>query len=377
MANIGVTMSLALVTGGKLFYFLASLVVFGLIILFHEGGHFLVAKLKKVRVEEFAVGFGPPLYQKKVGETLYSIRLIPLGGYVKLTGEDEEPADPLDSSNFQNKSFLDRMAIVVAGPLMNYILAFLFLWFSAITFGIPAGDKFSTTLGEILPGSQAQLAGLKEKDQVLAIWCFHKQQHGKELESNEGMEMKKIISTHAGEKLRLIVKRGNEIKEFLATPTGEIGSKDGKLGFMMVPVYKKVNPFVAIYESALDVYIFNKQMIMGLYYVITKKIKSGVSGPVGIVSMMIHQGAQYGFFYFLNLAAIINVCVGFFNLLPIPALDGMRLVFLFIGSLRGRSISQKKEGFVHYIGFILLILLILVVTYQDILRIVRGDNLIK
>ncbi|MCR4440935.1 MAG: RIP metalloprotease RseP [Peptococcaceae bacterium] len=343
--------------------FVASLIIFGLIIFFHEFGHYLLAKITGVRVEEFALGMGPKIVAKKWGETIYSIRALPLGGFCRMAGEtgsgDYESSASHDPRRFDQKPVWARIAVIASGPLMNFVLAvFIFTaLFSAI--GIP--EDYTTKIGSVVAGSPAEQAGLRAGDRVERI-------NG--IDVNSWRELVSIIHGSAGKKIELEIARGKSTIVVEATPKLDPESNVGMIGITPEePRWKKVGFWEGLkngYQRTVDI---TRLTIVGLVEMITGRTSTeGIAGPVGIIQM-IGESARFGLVYLVNLTALISINLGLINLLPIPALDGSRLLFLIFEGVRGRPVNPAKENFVHLVGFILLMVLMVFITYRDIIRI--------
>ncbi|NLN14678.1 MAG: RIP metalloprotease RseP [Tissierellia bacterium] len=325
----------------------AAIFVFLLVILLHELGHFSIAKLVGIKVNEFSIGMGPKLFQTRKGETQYSLRLLPIGGYVRMEGEEEDSNDP---RAFNNASTLARIAVVAAGAIMNFILAFVV--FSIVSFNL--GEP-TTTIGEILPDSPAQHGGLMEGDRIIAI---------NQTETKSWDELSNAIANSDGNELDIRIIRDGKEENLYIKPS----LQEGRLMIGIVPKYEKslLAGIRGGFESTIT--------FIGLMFDFVKMLFTGqvtiehLSGPVGVINE-IGQAAKMGFLNLLLLLGFISVNLGFFNLLPIPALDGSRLVFLFIELIRGKPVNPEKENFVHFVGLIFLLGLMLVVTYKDLLRI--------
>ncbi|KJS23457.1 MAG: hypothetical protein VR72_01160 [Clostridiaceae bacterium BRH_c20a] len=339
-----------------------AIIIFGLLIFVHEFGHFIVAKFVGIRVEEFSIGMGPKAYSVQKGETLYSIRILPIGGYVKMTGEsgieEEDILTANDPGRFSSKSVAQRAGVVIAGPLMNFLLAiFLFALFFTLV-GIPTADT-STIIGEVVAGSPAENAGLRAGDKIIAI-------DGKNVE--QWSEMVELIHNQPGEELHFIIDRSGNKLELNIIPKLDTESKVGLIGVTPNSQWNKVNPLKALgiaLQRTFEIIIFT---FIAIVQMITGKLGAGeVTGPVGIVKL-IGESAQVGLIYLVNLTALISINLGLLNLLPIPALDGSKLIFLGIEGLRGKPIDARKENFVHIIGFALLMTLMLIITYRDIIK---------
>lgn len=339
-----------------------ALFIFGVLIFVHEFGHFIIAKLVGIRVEEFSIGMGPKAFSTQKGETLYSIRLLPIGGYVKMTGEsgiEEEDIKIInDPKRFNNKTAGQRAAVVVAGPIMNFLLAVILfaLFFSFV--GMPIANN-STIIGEVMADSPAQKVGLKSGDQIVAIDGHN---------VNEWSEMVKLIHSQPGQELDFNIDRKGQSINLKITPELDPESKVGLIGVIPSTYWEKVNPFKAFglaVKRTIDIVVFT---FVAIVQMVTGHMGTGdVAGPVGIVQL-IGESAQVGLIYLINLTALISINLGLLNLLPIPALDGSKLIFLGIEGIRGKPVDARKENFVHIIGFALLMTLMLFVTYRDIVK---------
>lgn len=333
---------------------IASIVIFGLLIFVHELGHFVVARLVRIKVLEFAIGLGKELFSRqKEGGTRYSLRLFPLGGFCRLLGEDPEEA--LKEGSFQKKPLVSRLAVISAGSLMNFLLAVLL--FSLVYFffwGVPQSQ--TTQIGEILPESRAYEAGLQPGDIILAI---------------DGLEMKDwddiiaYINANPERQITLLVQRDNTALSITVVPAGETGK--GLIG--IVPVYKKYIFFRSIALGFNYTWFFIKLIFVSLYQMITGVIPADIAGPVGIVAI-VAEVTKTGLGNLFYLAAIISINLGIINLLPIPALDGSRIIFLVLEGIRGKPIDPQKEGFIHFVGFTVLIILMILIAFQDITRLI-------
>lgn len=335
----------------------AAVFVFAIMILFHELGHYLMAKRVGIKVNEFSLGFGPLLCKWGRGETTYSLRLLPLGGYVRMAGM--EPGDEHEERGFNRKSVWQRMSVISAGPLMNFVLAlFLFVFtFSAI--GIPTPSD-SNVLGGVIQGQPAAKAGLKAGDRIVSI-------DGTPVSTWTGMAA--IIQENAGNPLKITVERDGRRHTFTVEPVYDSQQQKAVIGVRQVLHYQRQGLFNSIKLGVIQAVGFIVLIIKSLVLMFTGPISAAdVAGPVGI-TRMIGEAARSGLAYLLNFAGILSINLGLINLLPIPALDGSRLVFLGLEKLRGRPVEPERENFIHLIGFTLLMFLILVISYNDIMRI--------
>lgn len=347
---------------------IAVVVVLGGLVFFHELGHFLAAKRAGVQVDEFALGFGPLLFGRRRGETLYSLRLLPLGGFVRMAGmypEGELPPDErlaaagarpqpvAPGRGFNDKPVGTRMFIIAAGPLMNVVLAIaLFI----VAYGVLGVPQPTLTVDGVVAGMPAAEAGLGPGDRLIAI-------DGRTLHTWD--DLRRMVQAAPGRPLTFTVERDGARREVRITPASEAGR--GVIGVYPRFANRRFGLVEAVARGLADTAAVVAGWFVGIAGVIAGHGQGGVMGPVGIADT-IAQASQAGIVNLLLLAAVISVNLGLVNILPIPALDGSRLVFLAWERLRGKPIDPEKEGFIHFIGFAMLILLILVITYHDVLR---------
>ncbi|AZU61521.1 RIP metalloprotease RseP [Neobacillus mesonae] len=412
---------------------IAFIVIFGALVFFHEFGHFIFAKRAGILCREFAIGMGPKVFSHKKGETTYTIRLLPIGGFVRMAGEDPEmveikpgyrigllfnkeekitkiilnnkdkypncriveveyadiekdliikgyPDDendqlqsfsidpsavivengvesqiaPIDRQ-FASKSLGQRFMTIFAGPMMNFVLAFIVFILIALLQGVPTNEP---KLGVITPDGAAKAAGLQKGDIIQSI-------NGSEITSwNDVVE---IIRKNPNEKLDFSIVRNGQEKEVQVTPQEKTvdGNNVGIIG-VYSPVEK--SPVQAITAGAKETYFWTTQIFVMVGKLVTGQFSiDALSGPVGIYYST-DEVAKSGIYYLMKWAGILSINLGIMNLLPIPALDGGRLMFFAIEAVRGKPIDRQKEGMVHFIGFALLMLLMLVVTWNDIQR---------
>jgi len=349
---------------------LIFILILGLLVFVHELGHFLSAKKSGMRVEEFGFGFPPRLFRVKRGETTYSINLIPLGGFVKIAGEDGEARE--DPGSFTAKSYGRRGFVLVAGVAMNVLLA-ASLFSLGYKIGAPQIIDDQTQgnvknpkvqILEITPDSPAEAAGFQIGDILRGI-------NGQNV--SEVAETQKAIAASAGEEADFIVQRGKELLSLKAMPRSEFPAGDGPLGVGLVKTAIISYSWPrAIKEGFLDTAYALKLITTTFYHllanmIISGKIAADLSGPVG-VAVMTSRASQMGFIYLLQFTGLLSVNLAIINILPIPALDGGRLLFLAIESIRRRPLNRKVEQWVNTAGFAVLIILMLLVTFRDVSR---------
>ncbi|PKM92949.1 MAG: hypothetical protein CVU80_00650 [Elusimicrobia bacterium HGW-Elusimicrobia-4] len=342
---------------------LAVAVMFGFVILIHEFGHFIVAKKLKVKVLDFAFGFGPPIFKWTKNETRYSVRPIPFGGFVKMAGEeiDEIGGAP---DEFFSKKWYERIAIVSAGAIMNYISAFIIFLFIISVWGL---QHQRPVVKLVEKKSPAFVAGLTSGDEIVAI-------NGNKIE-DAGI-VSKIVKTSADKELVFSVKRKEEIIDIKITPKYDEKIKMSRVGIVYdmssSPIVIKVGFVKAIKESFNQIIFWTITPLKYLYMKLTLwEAPSEVSGPVGIMQAAYHA-AKLGFKTFLYFIAIVSVALGMFNLLPIPIVDGGHIAFYLFEGISRKKLNKKVMQFANSVGFALLITLALYATYQDILRTKNG-----
>ncbi|SDG70390.1 RIP metalloprotease RseP [Marvinbryantia formatexigens] len=335
-----------------------ALILFSLIILFHEFGHFLLAKKNGVTVVEFSLGMGPRILSREWHGTRYSWKLLPFGGSCMMLGEDEEESG---EGSFGSKSVWARISIIAAGPVFNFILAFLL---SLIIVGLYGYDP--AVIRGVEEGSPAQEAGLQEGDIVTKM-------NGKRIYL--AREVSNYISLHQGEDITLTYKHDGETNTVHIVP---VQDEDGyyRMGVSVNVSYVKGNLLQVIKYSACEVRYWIDLSIESVRMLVTGKagIKD-MSGPVGVVSMIgetYTESAKVSMFAvvinMLNMGIFLSATLGVMNLLPLPALDGGRLVFLIIEAIRGKRVNPDKEAMVHFVGLMALMVLMVVVMYNDVAR---------
>ena len=355
--------------------------VFAFLIVFHEYGHYAFGKLFGVRVDEFSVGFGPRLAGFHRGETDYSLRILPLGGFCRLAGLEAEPDDlardqlaprdetasgrdaaaPIPESippgrSFRDKPFWQRLLIIAAGPLFNIALAVLFFALVFSWVGVP-GDP-TLLVQSVQSGTPAQQVGLQTGDRLISV-------NGVQLSDWSDFQHK-VLDSH-GEEIRLGIERDGQQRVLTIIPklrddgTAYIGVYPAS-EMQRMPVGRGLGQaFVATWGVLVG-------WFQGIGMMFSNAAGVDVMGPIGI-GEQIYQASQLGAAYLLMWAALISANLGLINLLPIPALDGSHLLFIAIEWVRGRPVDPDKQNTVTFIGFALLMLLMLVITYRDLVRI--------
>jgi regulator of sigma E protease len=411
---------------------IAFIVIFGVLVFFHELGHLYFAKKAGILCREFAIGFGPKVFSFFRNETMYTIRLLPLGGYVRYAGEDPETdeikpgthvgllfnqqneviklvvdgfdrfqdllfveVDSIDlehkleligveegkeqiqtfkinekafvvnegkenqiapyNRQFNSKSVGKRAIAIFAGPMMNFVLAFFIFILLGLLQGTPVNDA---KIGQLVSSGPASQAGLKTGDVVLSI---------NNQPVSKWNEVVDIVRKNPDQNLKFIIKRDNQEKTLTVIPKAE-ESKGTKYG--LIGVYQPVekNIINSVKYGVTETINWTEQIVTAVGHLVTGQFSiNNLSGPVGIYQVT-EQATQAGIFYLMKWAAFLSINLGIMNLLPLPALDGGRLLFFAIEALRGRPIDRQKEGIVHFIGFALLMLLMIIVTWNDIKR---------
>jgi RIP metalloprotease RseP len=327
-----------------------SLIVFAVLIIFHEFGHFVVAKITGVKVIEFSVGMGPQLLSKDYGGTKYSLRLLPIGGYCQMYGEDGKEKD---EGSFTSKSPFNRLLIISAGPAMNLLLAVLLFFIIGMYLGVP-----TTTIKGVMHNYPADKVGLIAGDTIIAI---------NNTRINNWVKLSDEISRDDNEK-KLTILRDNELINLRIKPIYDEETKRYIIG--IEPEISR-KPLLVLAWGLQQVYTVSKSIILTLGSLLLTGLNlSGFVGPVGVINL-IGQVTKTGFINLMNLAAIISINLGIFNIFPIPPLDGSRILFIFIEMVRGKPIEPEKENAVHFIGFILLMIFSAIITYRDIINLSR------
>lgn len=348
-------------------YVILAIFLFGVLIAVHELGHFMVAKACGVKVEEFAIGMGPALFKRQKGETLYSLRCVPIGGFCAMAGEDEDSEDP---RAFTNQAAWKRALILAAGSFMNFLLGLIIvlgLYWNAGSFRAPVLADFM----EGCPYESAQ--GLQAGDRFYSIDGHRIYQYydvADFLARGDGRY--DIVLIRDGEKIRL--------EDYALVPLEYEGQENRMYGFYLG--YDEASPGVKLRYTWNTAMEFGRWVWMGLQQLVSGQVGLGdMSGPVGIVDMMAETGEQAestadAVYNILYLGAFIAVNLAMMNMLPIPALDGGRIFFLLITwaieSLSHRRLNPKYEGYIHAAGMVMLLGLMAIVMFNDIFRIVTG-----
>lgn len=409
---------------------ISSILVFSLLVLVHEYGHFKTAKSVGIKIFEFSIGMGPVLHtwQKSEEDTKYSLRLLPIGGFVSMEGEDDASSDITSDSNFNSKTPWERFKVIIAGPLMNFLLAILIYILISTIYG-----NAGTTISILDEGSEMYEAGIREGDKVISVndenvyiwddlvykitadeqaYAVVVDRDGSELKFDVEQYYRKLIgitfvmdgdlpttsisvSNSASSAYDAGMRTGDEIikingvdvndyleiKQLITDSTGSVNItalRDGKEQiFEVVPASSLALGFTTKIEKSFVTAVVSSIYKTGYYIklmfgfigkLFTGQLASdSIGGPVQVVSM-IGESAKNGMYSLLNLAAFISINLGFMNLLPIPALDGSKLLFIIVEKIRGKRIPVEKEAYVHFIGFVMLMGFMIIITYKDIIK---------
>lgn len=333
----------------------------GVLIFIHELGHFLAAKAVGIKVHEFSMGlFGPKLYGFRRGETDYTLRLfVFLGGFVRMAGMNPEEPDYNDERGFNRKPVWQRMLVIGAGPFMNFVLALLMFTFIAGALGLPVRGDPAPVIGDVETTGVAVKAGIEPGDRVVSI-------NGQPIASWEQMVAR--IHGSLGVPLKIELERAGRRWTVEVTPgPNPLDAKKGAIGIMPRYIVERLGLSDSLKYGAIQTVGVTAMWFKSIGGMIRREVPADVVGPVGI-ARMVGQAARVGAAQVLFLGALLSVTLGIINLLPLPALDGGRLVFLGFEGVRGKPVDPAKENFVHFIGFAILILLALIITYRDIIN---------
>ena len=349
----------------------AFVIVLGILVFFHELGHFLLARFFGVGVETFSLGFGPKIYQRKVGTTQYCISMIPLGGYVKMVGE--EPGAPLAEADiplsFNHKKLYQKILIVAAGPLFNFLLAFLIFYvifqFSGLYFVNPV-------VGEVTANSPALAADMRTGDRVVAI-------DNKPVNSWD--DMVTLIGEGTGAPLSIQVERDGRYHLLQVTPEAKVSKnifgEDVKRFMIGVAASGEVthvglNPFQALWQGALRTWNIVELTLLSVVKIFNGSVSADTLGGPIMIAQMAGKQAQAGMANFFFFIAMLSVNLGIINLFPVPVLDGGHIVFFFYEAVTGKAADEKFREQANRFGMGLLLALMVFVFYNDIIRIFNG-----
>ncbi|KKU53180.1 MAG: hypothetical protein A3F26_01505 [Candidatus Ryanbacteria bacterium RIFCSPHIGHO2_12_FULL_47_12b] len=333
-----------------------------LLVVSHEFGHFFAARFFKVRVEEFGVGIPPRLFGFRWKETFWTINALPLGGFVKIFGEEEDINDP---QSFSARSYLVKSLIVSAGVIANILTAFVLLTI-IVGFGIP---QFTTELSAIQKGSPAEEVGMRAGDKIVNL-DNHSTSAPLTVE-----DVQKYIAANVGTKVVIIVERNGDKIPFTLVPRRNPPEGEGALGIVFDISIQRVPWYQIPWEGLKATYAGLQVIVAGLLFFFFQLFTTGTTpgdivGPVGI-AVIATETYRFGFIAFLQLVALLSLNLAVINILPIPALDGGRIFFFVIEKIRGKVIPARVAGLIHSIFFIALIVLLLWISWHDVINLKR------
>lgn len=352
---------------------LVFILVLTVLVLIHELGHFFVAKKFGIKVEEFGFGLPPRAFGRKIGETIYSINWLPIGGFVKLYGEDSAGGGQLKINRaFYARPAWQKFLVVVAGVFMNFVLAVAILsfLFGAVGIAVPGKD---VVINQVVKNSPADIAGIKKGDVISFIG---------NVRINNTQQLVSETRKHLGGKISVIVRSGSQTKTIIVAPRKTYPKGEGPLGVAISQNFeiKKYSWYEAPIVGTKEAFKVSALIVTGLGTVVYQLITSGVvpkdvAGPVGIAQLT-GQFVQVGPFAVLSFVALLSLNLAILNILPIPALDGGRLFFILIEAVTRKKVNQRFESLAHAIGMAILLALIALVTLHDLTRLISGQPLI-
>lgn len=338
-----------------------SILIFILVIfvatLVHEAGHFVLARIFGVGVYEFSIGFGPRIFKSKYKETDLSVRILPLGGFVRIAGLDEGEVPP-GTKRFDEIRSFQKILVILAGPVMNIIMAAV-LFTLVFTQGVYVPDLRIQSVSSDFPAAKA---GIQVGDRIVSV-------NGISIKTPN--DLIRIVSESKGEKLNLTLLRDGKDINISLYP--EFDQKDNRylIGIMFDRTMKKYSVLESVYMGFTQTISWAIALVVSIWMLISGQVPVGsLAGPIGIANML-GQAANEGPTALLFFVGFLSLNLGILNLLPIPALDGSRILFLIIEMIRGKPIDPKKENFIHVAGFVFLILLMIFVSYFDVLRLFK------
>ena len=337
----------------------SAVFVFGLLVLVHEWGHFITAKMTNMRVDEFAIGFGPKLISWQKGETLYALRAIPLGGFNRIAGMDldEEENDAGDRAYFKRPIWA-RMIVILAGSVMNFVLPVILLFLIFLCVGVQTPST-EPIVGAVMANRPAASAGIMAGDRITSI-------NGQTI--NEWANISEVFKDSAGKPFEVTYLRGDESRHTTVIPVLDESSNRVVIGIQGSVVSQEVSIGEAASLSVEKTWRIFKAMLEALAMLVTKEgASSELSGPIG-VAQMAGEVAQHGFIPLLNFAAFLSLNLGIVNLLPVPALDGGHFITLVIEAVRGKQMSKKAMYYIQAVGVVILMSLMIFATFNDITR---------
>lgn len=339
---------------------LLAILALGVLIIVHEGGHFLVARLSGMRVDRFSIGFGPTLWSVKRGETLYQLAAVPLGGFVQIAGLNpgEEGMTPDDPRAYPNRPVWQRLATIFAGPGTNYIFAVLMLLGMFLAWGVPGLGK-APVVDELVEGKPAALAGFEPEDEIVAV-------DGKPV--HEVQEVAPLVNASQGKAVTVNLLRNG--KPLAITVKPEKDGSDYRIGVSLgvTQTWEQVPTRERVMRALVYPIDYSRFVLHTLGQGGVKNIVKNGSGPIGIVKEM-RKRIEHGPRHALMIIAMISIYLGLFNLLPLPGLDGGRIVFLGWEAISRRRVNQRIEATIHMVGVFMFLALIVVISFKNDLHI--------
>ncbi|MDP9381759.1 MAG: RIP metalloprotease RseP [Chloroflexota bacterium] len=342
--------------------------VLGVLVFVHELGHFVTARMFGIRVDEFGFGFPPRLFGIKRGGVLYSLNAIPVGGFVRIYGENGENAN--EPYAFGAKPWWQRAIVLSAGSAMNVLLAFLIFALLAMTVGVAVGGR-GAVISSVVPDSPAAAAKLQPGDKLRSI-------AGVPIKTPE--DVRTTVGTALDRPVPVVVERGGREITLQVTPSSKRSREQGALGVQTSAeqvIYERQDPLTALRVGARQTFDTVVLFVTGIAALITGRADvGGLAGPVGIAQMTSTVAEQARFVGLLTWTAFLSLNLFFVNMLPLPALDGGRLVFVLLEAIRRKKVAPQKEAVVHAVGMMLLLMFLIVISFFDVRRIVEGNSLL-
>lgn len=352
------------------------IIILAILVLIHELGHFIAAKKNGIKVEEFGFGFPPRVWGFKKGETLYSINLLPIGGFVKLYGEEyhEDVDDKLRSEGDKNRAFVSKkpwqkVTVIVAGVVMNFLLAWILISY-LFTQGVPTPTK-NVIVDNVKAGSPAAVAGLKKDDQIISLVA-----DGKSYTVTDTNELISLSKKFGGKVVAFNIKRASANQTINVIPREDPPAGEGPLGIIITSYIEKKYPwYEAPFYGLVHAFQITRQIVVELgkmvFSLVTfQKTKLDVAGPIGIAQFT-GQAIKFGNNAVLELMALLSLNLAVINILPFPALDGGRLVFIIYEWVTKKQVNKKVEQYTNIFGMVVLLALAAVISVNDIVKLLK------